>query len=91
MTSDPRGNVVVLKLAVPPDIGLVPSTVVPFWKETLPVGLPPCAGVIVATKVTVDPYAPGFGEPTTVVVVEALLTASDTVLEALPSTLESPG
>jgi hypothetical protein len=79
-----------VKLAVPPDTGLVPSTVVPIRKETLPVGVPPWAGVTVATKVTEDPYVAGFGEPTTEVVVVALLTFCDKADDALPLTFESP-
>jgi hypothetical protein len=88
--SKPVGNDAVVKLAVPPDTVLVASTVVPNRKETLPVEVPPLAGVTVATKVTGDPYAAGFGVPTTVVAVAALLTFCDTADDVLELTLESP-
>lgn len=62
------------KVALPPDRVPVPSVVDPFLKVTVPVGVPPNAGVTVAVKVTDWPYCEGFFEEARVVVVLALLT-----------------
>ena len=48
-----------LKLACPPDNGLVPRTVVPSRKLTSPIGVPPLP-VTVAVKVTDSPEPDGF-------------------------------
>ena len=73
-----------VKLAVPPDRLAVPIVVVPFLKVTVPVGVPEVAGVTVALKVTFMPWVDGLSEETTLVMVEAACTTSDTADEVLP-------
>jgi hypothetical protein len=72
----PAGSVVVLNVAscVEAFTVPVPSTVVPLLNVTVPVGLPPYAGVTVAVNVTFWPGFDGFLEETSVVLVLALPT-----------------
>jgi len=55
--------------AAPPLILLVPRTVVPFLKVTVPVGVPDDVEVTVAVNLTYWPNSAGFKEETNVVVV----------------------
>ena len=65
---EPAGNFDVVKLATPLLSVLVPRTVVPFRKVTVPVGVPP-EDETVAAKVTLLPNTEGFTEETNCVVV----------------------
>ena len=65
----------------------VPSTVVPFIKDTVLKGLPPYSPITVAVKVTLPPNVDGFGADFSVVAVVALTTVSvktGDVLDAKP-------
>ena len=55
--SDPAGRVVVLNVAVPPELRVaVPRMAVPFRKATVPVGMVlPVCGATFAVKVTLCP------------------------------------
>jgi len=56
--------------AAPPLMLLVPRTVVPFLKVTVPVGVPDTVDLTVAVNLTNAPNSAGFKEETNVVVVE---------------------
>jgi hypothetical protein len=55
--------------AAPPLMLLVPRTVVPFLKVTVPVGVPDDVEVTVAVNLTNAPNSAGFKEETNAVVV----------------------
>jgi len=80
MECEPTANVEVLYDAVPLLIVPVPRVVVPSLNVTVPVAVD---GVTVAVNVTEEPYADGFAEDATVVVVFALLTVCVNVEEVL--------
>src|SRR5580692_1196271 len=70
MLSEPGGKAWVAKVTVPPLSGFLPSTVAPFWKVTMPVGVPlPDCGVTVAVNVTDLPWIDGFTDELSVVLV----------------------
>jgi len=54
---------------VPPDRTPVPSTVAPFRKVTLPLGVPERAAVTVTVRVTAWPFTDGLGDTVSFVVV----------------------
>lgn len=69
-----------LYVAVPPLTVPVPNVVLPSLNVTVPVAL---EGVTVAVNVTDEPYADGFDDDDTVVVVFALFTVWVNVDEVL--------
>ena len=73
--SDPAGRVVVLNVAVPLALRVaVPRMVVPFRKETVPVGMVlPVCGATFAVKVTLCPVLICVAEEVNVVVVATML------------------
>jgi hypothetical protein len=76
-----------LYAAVPLLIAPVPSVVLPSLNVTVPVAV---AGVTVAVKIAVDPYADGFVVEFSVTVVLAWLTVCVTVAGVLPLKFASP-
>lgn len=85
----PGGNFDVVYLAEPDVSFTVPRTFVPFRNAILPVGVP-ANDETTAVKVTGLPCTEGFTDETSVVVVMALVTTCDTVLDVLPVKLLSP-
>jgi hypothetical protein len=77
----------VLYVAVPPLRVPVPSVVLPSLNVTVPVA---AEGVTVAVNVTDTPYADGFADDATPVVVDALLTVCVNVDDVLLLSFESP-
>ena len=68
MLLEPGGKVAGAYLAVPALRALVARTVVPFWKVTVPVGVPlPDCGETVAVNVTGLPWSEGFTDEVSVV------------------------
>ena len=85
----PGGNFDVVYLAEPDVSVSVARTVVPFKYLILPVGVP-ANDETTAVKVTGFPDIEGFMDETSVVVVVALVTTCDNVLDVLPVKFESP-
>ena len=85
----PGGNVEVVYLAEPDVSVTVAKTFVPFRNWTLPVGVP-AKEKTTTVKVTGLPCTEGLMDESRVVVVVALPTTCDSVLEVLPVKLESP-
>ncbi len=78
---EPTANVEVLYVAVPLLNVPVPRVVLPSLNVTVPVAV---EGVTMAVNVTEEPYADGFAEEATVVVVFALFTVCDRGDDVLP-------
>jgi hypothetical protein len=77
---EPRAKVEVLNVAVPLLIVPVPNVVLPSLNVTVPVA---ADGVIVAVKVTDEPYVDGFADDANVTVVLALFTVCVSTDEVL--------
>ena len=73
--SDPAGRLVVLNVAVPPELRVaVPRMVDPFRKATVPVGIVlPVCGATFAVKVTLCPVLICVADEVNVVVVATVL------------------
>lgn len=71
----PTVRVEVVNFALPALSVRAPSTVAPFLKVTLPVGIPVVDECTVVVNVTAAPKTDGFFEDTSVVVVAAFVTA----------------
>src|SRR5208282_3739363 len=72
MLSEPGGRAWVPKFTLPPLSAFLPRTVAPFWKVTVPVGMPlPDCGATVAVNVTDLPWIDGLTDEVSAVVVPA--------------------
>ena len=89
MMLSPGGNLDVVYLAEPEVSLSVARTVVPLRNWTLPVGVP-ANDETTAVKVTGFPDTEGFMDETSVVVVVAVVTTCDNVLDVLAVKLLSP-
>lgn len=83
-------SVDVVMVAVPPEILVVPITVDPSLKTTVPVGLSPSTPVTSALNVTGSPDRAGFGADVTTTVAVAGVAASVTGVDWLASRRLSP-
>jgi hypothetical protein len=89
----PAARAAVLKDATPLPLSvIVASTVLPFWKATVPVGIPApgATAATVAVKVTDCPGFDGFGPEASPVVVEALVIVCVAALPLLFAHPEAP-
>jgi hypothetical protein len=89
MLLEPAGSLEVVYLAEPDVSVTVARTAVPFRNWTLPVGVP-ANDETAAVKVTDLPCTEGLIDESSVVVVVALDTTCDTVLDVLPVKLPPP-
>lgn len=87
----PTPKLEMVRVAVPPLIVPVPIVVVPFLKVTVPVGVPaPVVTPMVAVSSVALPNIDGFTEDVKEVLVEALATTCETVLDVEVIKLPSP-